>query len=107
MITTRDAINLSKNKPVDEKKAENAAELAEARLAKLQWLEHPQTKLLIANLKFIETTIVQLASDAKASRQNELALDHLVALRMVKTIRLDIVNPDMIFGNAHTTNNQE
>jgi hypothetical protein len=50
MITTQEAIKLSKDKPADEKKAEEQAAFAEARLAKLQWLEHPVTKSLIRTL---------------------------------------------------------
>jgi len=107
MLSTKEAIELSKNKPVDEKKAESAAELAELRLVKLQWLEHPVTKALIKYLSEHELNEIASAVACKSLNRDQDALNRLVSLEQIRVIKHAISSPNFIFGNAHTTNNQE
>jgi hypothetical protein len=107
MITTQEAIKLSKDKPADEKKAEEQAAFAEARLAKLQWLEHPVTKSLIRTLRKLDMDEVSAALAHKHANRDQQALNSLVALEQLRFIKDVISSPDIIFGNAHTTNNNQ
>lgn len=105
MLSTKEAINLSKNKPVDEKKADEQAAFAEARLTKLQWLEHPVTKALIRQITSLEKEGIENAVRAKLARQDSDALTQLVCLEQLRVVKVIISSPEIIFGNAHNTDN--
>lgn len=105
MLSPSEAIKLSKNKPVDEKKAEEQAAFVEARLAKLQWLEHPETKALIRQLTVLEQEGIQSAVRHKVARNDVGALETLVCLEQLRIVKLIVSSPEIIFGNAHNTDN--